>query len=194
MSKVLEQYLNDKLFDENFNLVNQKEPKSPLELGTVSNVSKWSCSIIPVLSYDSDDNLSKDKTISRKTGFTITPDPHGDMTISVYRSRTDQVWKSATDNIRDNVDIMNDEDLLYGSYVFFTEEGTTYCPHEAEERTLFYNKGTLLNNDTRYATKPEMTADTYEQVNVPADKAASENEKQAGLPLILHFGDVNVEI
>ena len=172
VSKVLEQYLNDKLFDENFNLVNQKEPKSPLELGTVSNVSKWSCSIIPVLSYDSDDNLSKDKTISRKTGFTITPDPHGDMTISVYRSRTDQVWKSATDNIRDNVDIMNDEDLLYGSYVFFTEEGTTYCPHEAEERTLFYNKGTLLNNDTRYATKPEMTADTYEQVNVPADKAA----------------------
>ena len=141
-----------------------------MELGTFTNVSKWDIEITPVFSFEADDNRSKEKAVSRKTGFTISPDPHGDMTISVYRARFDDVWENTTEAIRDEVEAPNDD--LYGSYVFFTEEGTTYCPHEGEERTLFYNKGTLLNNDTRYASKPEMTIDTYEQTNVPADKAA----------------------
>lgn len=153
-----------------YNKDGEQEHKSPVELGTFTNVSKWDIEITPVFSFEADDNRSKEKAVSRKTGFTISPDPHGDMTISVYRARFDDVWENTTENIRDNVEAPNDD--LYGSYVFFTEEGTTYCPHEGEERTLFYNKGTLLNNDTRYASKPEMTIDTYEQTNVPADKAA----------------------
>ena len=153
-----------------YNKDGEQEQKSPVELGTFTNVSKWDIEITPVFSFEADDNRSKEKAVSRKTGFTISPDPHGDMTISVYRARFDDVWENTTEAIRDEVEAPNDD--LYGSYVFFTEEGTTYCPHEGEERTLFYNKGTLLNNDTRYASKPEMTIDTYEQTNVPADKAA----------------------
>ena len=41
------------------------------------------------------------------------------------------------------------ENAKYGSYVFSTEAGSSFCPHEAEERTRFYNKGTILNNATK---------------------------------------------
>lgn len=109
--------------------------------------------------------------MSRKTGFTISPDTHGDITVSVYRANQDSLWQATTESIRDNADASGD-DILYGSYVFFTEGGTTYCPHEPEERTKFYNKGTLLSSETRYAAKPEMTMDTYSKVNVPAENAA----------------------
>ena len=154
---------------ENVYTINEQKPAT--ELGTVTNASKWTCSIAPVLNFNGDDNRSQEKAISRKTGFTISPDTHGDITISVYRAHLDSVWEAGTKNIRKEAGIISD-DMLYGSYVFYTESGTTYCPHEPEERTNFYNKGTLIAADTRYAAKPEMTLDTYSKVNVPAENAA----------------------
>ena len=153
------------------NVYTNNEQKPATELGTVTNASKWTCSIAPVLSFNGDDNRSQEKAISRKTGFTISPDTHGDITISVYRAHLDSVWEAGTKDIRKEAGIISD-DMLYGSYVFYTEGGTTYCPHEPEERTNFYNKGTLIAADTRYAAKPEMTLDTYSKVNVPAENAA----------------------
>ena len=68
---------------------------------------------------------------------------------------------------------MENDSLCYGSYVFFTEGGSSYCPHEGEERTKFYNAGTsVINNGTLYAAKPEIAINTYEQTNVAADKPA----------------------
>lgn len=173
VSQIIDQYLEAIPSDGQDGYENvSKQEKSPVELGTVSNVSKWSCSINPVLSFDNDDNISMDKTISRKTGFTISPDPHGDITVSVYRAPLDSLWEAQTALIREKVETDYSDDLLYGNYVFYTVEGTTYCPHEAEERTQFFNKGTLLNAETQYAAKPAMTINTQERVNVPADQKA----------------------
>ena len=171
ITQVVSQYF-DAVATNEYGVENVKTQQKPTtELGTFTNTSKWSYNIEPVVSFNSDDNLSKDKSTSRKTGFTISPDTHGDITVSVYRANQDSLWKAQTESIRDNADASG-EDILYGSYVFFTEGGTTYCPHEPEERTKFYNKGTLLNAETRYAAKPEMTMDTYSKVNVPAENAA----------------------
>ena len=171
VTQIVMQYFNLVSTDENGVNNVSKEKKPNTELGTVSNTSKWTCSINPVLDFNADDNRSQDKVLSRKTGFTISPDPHGDITVSVYRAKLDSVWNTYTQNIRKNTN-MDNEDMMYGSYVFYTEGGTTYCPHEAEARTQFYNKGTLIAAETRYAVKPEMTLDTYSKVNVPAENPA----------------------
>ncbi len=171
ITQVVSQYF-DAVATNEYGVENVKTQQKPTtELGTFTNTSKWSYNIEPVVSFNSDDNLSKDKSTSRKTGFTISPDTHGDITVSVYRANQDSLWQATTESIRDNADASGD-DILYGSYVFFTEGGTTYCPHEPEERTNFYNKGTLLNVDTRYAAKPQMTLDTYTKVNIPSENAA----------------------
>ena len=171
ITQVVSQYF-DAVATNEYGVENVKTQQKPTtELGTFTNTSKWSYNIEPVVSFNSDDNLSKDKSTSRKTGFTISPDTHGDITVSVYRANQDSLWQATTESIRDNADASGD-DILYGSYVFFTEGGTTYCPHEPEERTKFYNKGTLLSAETRYAAKPGMTMNTYSKVNVPAENAA----------------------
>ena len=60
----------------------------------------------------------------------------------------------------------------YGSYVFFTQAGSTYCPYEDEDETKFYNPGTPLNNSTMLLAKPAMSINTYEQTNVLPDQRA----------------------
>ena len=149
-----------------------EEKKNATELGTVTNNSKFSFDFDPVLEFDSDDRTNQDKTVKKNCGFTIVSDQHGDITVSVYRANLDSVWQKTTDVIRDNIPLDIADDMQYGSYVFFTEAGTTYCPHQDEQKTVFYNKGTLLSNGTSWVTKPEISANTYEITNVAPDKRA----------------------
>ena len=146
--------------------------KNMLELGVQSNTSKWSMSYAPVLSYDTDDRTTDEVTRKKSSGFTISPDDQGDITVSVYRAPADSLWKDLTKDIRDNVNHGNEDEILYGSYVFFTEAGSTFCIHEEEEKTQFYNPGMVLGNATMALAVPEISIDNYEKTNIPADQRA----------------------
>ena len=143
------------------------------ELGTKTNTSKFSLAYNPIFSYDNNMNASQDQSIKKSSGFTLGADSHGDITVAVYRAELDSVWETRSEFIREKVEQTNNNDLLYGSYVFYTVAGSSYCPHEAEERTQFYNEGTILNNETQWVDKPEMSIDTHEQTGVQPDKRAT---------------------
>ncbi len=144
--------------------------KEDSKLGTKTNTSEFEFSFVPVFGYDCDDNRSLDNTQKKTAGFTIVSDDQGDITVSVYRARLDSVWKEYSADIRANTGASSD--MLYGSYVFFTQSGSSFCPYEDEERTLIYNLGTLLNNATEHIAKPEMSAQTYELTGVPSNQRA----------------------
>ena len=143
-----------------------------LELGTVSNSSKFKMKWEPVINYNSSSRDNTDKTFKKSCGFTLVPDDQGDITVSVYRAPKDSLWQSKTETVLDNVEYGDDDEKLFGSYVFFTEAGATYCIHEEEEKTKFYNKGTVINNPTMAIAVPEISIDRYEISNVPADQRA----------------------
>ncbi|MBR4563697.1 MAG: hypothetical protein IKO26_04520 [Paludibacteraceae bacterium] len=142
-------------------------------LGTKTNSSSFSLDYNPIFSYDNNMNSAQEQTVKKTSGFTLGADSHGDITVSVYRAPYDSVWDTRTEFIRENVGEADNDDLHYGSYVFYTVAGSTYCPHEAEEKTQFYNEGTILNNETQWVDKPEISIDTYEQTGVQPDKRAT---------------------
>ena len=137
-----------------------------LELGTVSNTSKFKMKWEPVISFNSSSRTNTDQTNKKSCGFTLAPDDQGDITVSVYRAPQDSLWRKKTAVVMDNVDYDENRDV-FGSYVFYTEAGATYCIHEKEEKTKFYNKGTIINNPTMAIAVPEMSIDRYEISNVP---------------------------
>ena len=143
------------------------------EMGSQTNTSKFLFNIEPTTIYLPNYNKSNSKTVTKNCGFSLNSDNMGDLTVAVYRARTDSVWRDTTAVTRDKVGISGSEaDLLYGSYVFYTVAGSTYCPHEDEEKTKFYNPGTVISNETQWVAKPELTIDTYEQSAVMPDKRA----------------------
>ena len=146
--------------------------KKPEELTGKTANAEWKLVFEPVLSYTNDEFRSTEASYSRKVGFTLSPDPHGDIAVSVFRASIDKVFYDQSQIAREQTEMENDS-IVYGSYVFFTEAGTSYCPHESEERTRLYNAGTaVLGNGTLYAAKPEISTNTYEQTNVAPDKPA----------------------
>lgn len=143
------------------------------EMGSQTNASKFMFNIEPTTYYMPNYDKNNAKTVTKNCGFSLNSDNMGDLTVAVYRARTDSVWRDTTAVTRDKVGVpSNDPDLLYGSYVFYTVAGSTYCPHEDEQKTAFYNPGTLISNETQWVCKPEMTIDTYEQSAVMPDKRA----------------------
>lgn len=154
-------------YDEQGNKLDRKEDS---KLGTKTNSSEFEIDFAPVFSFDCDDNLSFEQTQKKTAGFTLVSDDQGDITVSVYRARIDSVWKEGSADIRSNTNAGND--MLYGSYVFFTQAGSTFCPYEGEQRTMLYNPGTLINTATEHIAKPELSINTYELANIPSDKRA----------------------
>ncbi len=143
------------------------------EMGSQTNTSKFMFNIEPTTIYLPNYDKSHAKTVTKNCGFSLNSDNMGDLTVAVYRARTDSVWRDTTAVTRDKVGVSAHEaDLLYGSYVFYTVAGSTYCPHEDEEKTKFYNPGTVISNETQWVAKPELTIDTYEQSAVMPDKRA----------------------
>ena len=142
------------------------------DLYTEDSKSHWSLKFAPVLSFETDSRTSDEVTRKKSSGFTISPDNQGDITVSVYRAPADSLWKDLTKDIRDNVNHGNEDEILYGSYVFFTEAGSTFCIHEEEEKTQFYNPGMVLGNATMALAVPEISIDNYEKTNIPADQRA----------------------
>ena len=158
-------------FSDQFKL-DDKVAKKPEDLTGKTANAQWKLVFEPILSFTNDEFRSTEASVSRKVGFTLSPDPHGDIAVSVYRASIDKVFDEQSKVSREETQMENDS-IVYGSYVFFTEAGTSYCPHEGEERTRLYNAGTaVLGNGTLYAAKPEISTNTYEQTNVAPDKPA----------------------
>ena len=158
-------------FSDQFKL-GDKTVKKPEDLTGKTANAQWKLVFEPILSFTNDEFRSTEVSSSRKVGFTLSPDPHGDIAVSVYRASIDKVFDEQSKVSREETQMENDS-IVYGSYVFFTEAGTSYCPHEGEERTRLYNAGTaVLGNGTLYAAKPEISTNTYEQTNVAPDKPA----------------------
>ncbi len=151
---------------------NNKTKKTDQEIGTKSNGWEFHMNYTPVADFNKEIRQSNNGGQSQSHGFTIAPDPMGDLTVSVYRAELDSTWKATAEDVLDATDLKDNADVLYGSYVFYTVAGSTYCPHEEEEYTQFYNPGTVLNSGTLWIHKPELTADAYEKTNIdPSTRA-----------------------
>ena len=151
----------------------EERQKNKQELGTVTNSSKFKLDFDPIKNMDSDKRMTTTGSSAKESGFTIVPDSRGDITVSVYRAAFDSTWLSKTEEIRTQVGQEDNNDLKYGSYVFFTEAGASACPHEDVERTRFYNEGTIIGNGTLWTSKPGLSANVFEIANVGADKRAT---------------------
>ena len=143
------------------------------ELGSESGASKFRMKIAPILDLDLDSRNTTDLTQKKNCGFTIAPDNQGEITVAVYRADVDSVWNATANAYISQLPASTvDKEKKYGSYVFFTQAGSTYCPYEDEDETRFYNPGTPLNNSTMLIAKPAMSINTYEQTNVLPNQRA----------------------
>ena len=142
-------------------------------LGSESGSNTFRLQIAPIIEVNLDSRTSIEQTNKKSAGFTIVPDNQGEITVAVYRANVDSVW-NATANKYINELPANyvDSEKKYGSYVFFTQAGSTYCMYEDEDSTRFYNPGTPLNHSTMLLAKPDMSINTYEQTNVLPDQRA----------------------
>jgi len=169
IGKSMAQALDDFYNNNNGN----KTKKTDQEIGTKSNGWEFHMNYTPVADMSYDVRQSKNGGQSQSHGFTIAPDPMGDLTVSVYRAELDSTWKATSEDVLNATDLKDNADVLYGSYVFYTVAGSTYCPHEEEEYTQFYNPGTVLNSGTLWIHKPELTSDAYEKTNIDPNTRAT---------------------
>ncbi|MBO4454800.1 MAG: carboxypeptidase regulatory-like domain-containing protein, partial [Paludibacteraceae bacterium] len=127
-------------------------------LGNESGASRFAFKISPILDLDLNSRNGQEVTNKKSTGFTIVPDNQGEITVAVYRAPIDSVWNATANTSISTLPAYTvDDNKKYGSYVFFTQAGSTYCPYEDEDETKFYNPGTPLNNSTMLLAKPAMS-------------------------------------
>lgn len=142
-------------------------------LGSESGSNTFRLQIAPIIEVNLDSRTSIEQTNKKSAGFTIVPDNQGEITVAVYRANVDSVWNAtAYKYINELPANYVDSEKKYGSYVFFTQAGSTYCMYEDEDSTRFYNPGTPLNHSTMLLAKPDMSINTYEQTNVLPDQRA----------------------
>ncbi len=157
------------------NLIDKVYDKSngstfPWEINGKAPGANWKVTFKPILNADVSGPYGNSDSHTKTIGFTLTPNKFGNLTTSVYCT-TDSAFEAESAKHRDKADVPNSKPT-YGSFVFFTQAGASMCPYEAEERTKFYNPGTLLNNGTVKIEEPRLEIDAHERSNVPADKAA----------------------
>ena len=155
----------------------------PQEINGKAPGADWSFHFTPVMDLNFSSPTSDGTSQSKTIGFALSPNSAGSLTTSVYCVRDSAFEAQCADYYKKT----NTPDSIptYGSFVFFTQAGASMCPYEAEERTKFYNPGTLLNNGTVKIEEPRMEIDSHERSNVPADKPAIfnlrlSNEGQTG--------------
>ena len=144
------------------------------EIESRSAGSSFKMKIAPILDFDMDFKEGQDNTNKKSCGFSIVPDNQGEITVAVYRADLDSVWSNKIDPVTSELGgNMGSKEQQYGSYVFYTQAGSTFCIYEDEDVTQIYNPGTLLNNSTLLLAKPAMSINTYEQTNVLPDQRAT---------------------
>ncbi len=148
------------------------EESTETQIMTIGDGDCFKMRWTPVVDFDMDTKQGTDFTDKKSTGFTIAPDNQGEITVAVYHAPLDSVWDGTISHVTGNVGTTVPTPQRYGSYVFFTQAGSTYCPYEDEDETTLFNPGTPLNNSTMVIAKPAMSINTYEQTNVLPDQRA----------------------
>jgi len=143
------------------------------EVATKTESASFSFKVTPVYTTSGEKRLTQSVAQKKTQGFTLVADPYGDITVGVYRGEYDIDWDETAEGVLEQVRQGDNNRLRFGSYVYYTEGGSTMCPHEDVERTYFYNEGTMIGSGTEWVAKPEMSADTYEVANVAPDKRAT---------------------
>ena len=155
-------------------------------------------SLTPVLSFSVTPKQTLDNKYNRKESFTIKMDKKSHMAIDVYRVKTidtsedEAIVAQRTDdrnvfvetNFLRNVDyvknfidrdlgVYDHGDFVYPkSFVYRTRGGATVRPWENERKTLFYHKGTVLDERTKKIENPIIKMDKQSISGVPITEPA----------------------
>ena len=132
--------------------------------------------ILPVLDFDVKDVSYESKIFNRKESFHIGLNSKSHLDFDVYRVKTstDEITSAGLfdvftgQNFYDCVDYVDDyidrdidmSKCIYArSFVYRTRGGATACPWENERKTLFYRKGTTLDERTKKIENPKIKLD-----------------------------------
>ena len=133
-------------------------------------------SILPTLNYSVKDVSGETKTFSRKESFNISMDTKSHLNIDLYRTMTDadyvkdvsqfdvfteQNFNNMTDYVGGYLSRDNDmQNVRYArGFVYRTRGGATCNPYEDERKTLFYDRGRILDERTKKICNPKITLD-----------------------------------
>lgn len=133
-------------------------------------------SILPTLNYSVKDVSGETKTFSRKESFNISMDTKSHLNIDLYRTLTDadyvkdvsqfdvfteQNFNNMTDYVGGYLSRDNDmQNARYArGFVYRTRGGATCNPYEDERKTLFYDRGRILDERTKKICNPKITLD-----------------------------------
>ena len=133
-------------------------------------------SILPTLNYSVKDVSGETKTFSRKESFNISIDTKSHLNIDLYRTMTDadyvkdvsqfdvfteQNFNNMTDYVGGYLSRDNDmQNARYArGFVYRTRGGATCNPYEDERKTLFYDRGRILDERTKKICNPKITLD-----------------------------------
>ena len=132
--------------------------------------------ILPVLDFDVKDVSHESKIFNRKESFHIGLNSKSHLDFDVFRVKTstDEITSAGLfdvftgQNFYDGVDYVDDyidrdidmSKCIYArSFVYRTRGGATACPWENERKTLFYRKGTILDERTKKIENPKIKLD-----------------------------------
>ena len=151
----------------------------PTQIFNETPTAKISWTINPILDVDWDRDPNWSESRSRTAGFVLEPDEYSYMNVSVYRHKEeDNDFNKDTYDVRETVDDgwdYDDDQYLYGSYIYQLNGGATKCPWEGPEESIFYEQGgrpALLSNGTLKLENPTIDILNHEVNDIPHDQPA----------------------
>ena len=138
--------------------------------------STFKFSLLPTLDYKVKDVSGESKTYNRKESFNISMDKKSHLNFDVYRVETaTDILKSAgqldvytNQNFTDMTNYVegylkrdnNMENARYSrGFIYHTRGGATVNPWEDQRTTLFYSKGSVLDERTKKIQNPKISLD-----------------------------------
>ncbi len=147
-----------------------ENPRTPIDLATEAPGSKWEFDFTPIIDLDFAYDPANGTTHTKKTGFTLQTDNLGYMDVSVYR--VEDKKHGFNDDSDDTRDMVDADDYLYGSYVYYLNGGASRCPWESTQYTQYYEPQMMLSAGTLNLENQKIDIDVHERNNVPADQPA----------------------
>ena len=182
---------------------------------------KWKFGLNPVISYDMTPKQTTGTKYNRKESFTIKMDKKSHLQFDVYRVNTIDDNKenpTVTGNLEGDRDIFVETNFLRNveyvknfldrklglydkatfeypkSFVYRTRGGATVRTWEDERKTLFYNRGTVLDERTKKIENPVIKLDKQSVSGVPYGEPArfkiymtNESEEPDAIGGVLRF-------
>ncbi len=168
----------NKLWDKYLNKVDDEgtQHTDPQELLIDALNYKFSFDFTPILDFNFDRDPNHSESHNKKAGFVLQPDTYGYMDVSVRRVVNKKTgYNKDSDGTREFVDNgwdYDEDDYLYGSYVYYLNAGASRCPWEKADSTKFYTPSMPLSAGTLNLENQRLDIDVHERSNVPIDQPA----------------------